>query len=172
MKFEDVLPDADGIRRAAAIEGPYRYVLMRSWNLEARHLVWIMLNPSTADGVKDDPTLRRCIDFTRRWGYGGLAVLNLYAWRSSSPDVLRHAPDPIGPRNLGSIIDSLHGADVILAWGADAGPVANHQYVVSGLALRHARSVAVLGRCSNGHPRHPLYVRASAAREFLKVPAA
>lgn len=170
MKFEHLLPDPDGVRRAASIDGNYRYVLMRSWNLGARHVVWIMLNPSTADGRQDDPTVRRCIAFSRRWGFGGLAVVNLYAWRSSNPDVLWHAPDPIGPLNRETIRDVGDGADLILAWGANTGPRELWASEVAGSVYSRARSISLLGRCANGQPRHPLYVRATTERQFLKAP--
>ena len=65
--------------------GHYRYSLYREWRYNPRLIVWMMLNPSTADALTNDPTLRRCIDFSRQWGYGGLIVVNLYAFRASKP---------------------------------------------------------------------------------------
>ena len=98
------MPDLSGvaceIERAAVISkcGAYRYSLTRKWS-DAPLLSFVMLNPSTADAKEDDPTIRRCIGFARREGAGGLIVANLYALRSSSPEALWAARDPIGPQN-------------------------------------------------------------------------
>ena len=156
--------DEDGVSRRAAIEGAYRWALSRTWNSGGRHLVFLMLNPSTADAAKDDPTIRRCMGFGRAWGYGGIAVVNLYALRSSEPAALYQHPDPIGARNVRTVLDIVEEADVILAWGANPGPRPDHVFALQ-RAVRHCASrVDVLGWCSNGHPRHPLFVRASAER--------
>ena len=78
--------------------GTYRYRLTRRW-AEGPAVAFIMLNPSTADGSVDDPTIRRCIGYGQSWGYGALAVGNLYAFRATEPQELRRARDPIGPDN-------------------------------------------------------------------------
>ena len=78
------------MRRAAEISpcGLYRYWLEREWDTALPKLVVGMLNPSTADAAVDDPTLLTLIHFGRLWGYGGLAVVNLYGWRSPHPSVM------------------------------------------------------------------------------------
>src|SRR4029078_1544091 len=77
----------------------YRYVLRRAWRNDLPEVLFIALNPSTADEASDDATVRRCIGFARDWGFGALAIANLFAFRSSNPLSLRCATDPIGPRN-------------------------------------------------------------------------
>lgn len=74
------------VKRAASISecGTYRWTLQRRWAAGER-VCWIMLNPSTADAERDDPTVLRCMAFSRSWGYGGLIVVNLYPFRSSKP---------------------------------------------------------------------------------------
>jgi hypothetical protein len=97
--------------------GTYRYVLTRRW-VEGPLLGWVMLNPSTADAERDDPTIRRCMGFARTWGFAGIIVRNLYAARSSSPAALWSHPEPGGPANdqylAGTGVDQL----TVCAWGA------------------------------------------------------
>ncbi|MFD3920195.1 DUF1643 domain-containing protein [Streptomyces sp. NPDC058595] len=78
--------------------GRYRYRLTRTWG-PGPAAVMVMLNPSTADGTQDDPTVRRCVTFADAWGCGGLIVVNLYAWRATKRAELKLAPDPVGPDN-------------------------------------------------------------------------
>jgi hypothetical protein len=80
-------------------DGKYRYKLARYWNSKEPPVIFIMLNPSTADAVENDPTIRRCISFAKRWGFGGLEVYNLFALRSYDPAVIEIAGDPVGPDN-------------------------------------------------------------------------
>ena len=118
-----------------------------------------MLNPSTADAQRDDPTIRRCIRFSRDWGWGALEIVNLYALRATDPQRLRRHRDPVGPDNDAHILAAAaRNGPTIGAWGAfEVDP------------LRPARVLAMLGdgvRCLGltraGHPRHPLYAPASA----------
>ncbi len=118
-------------------------------------MVVIGLNPSTADADSDDATTRRMIVFARRTGCSAVHVVNLFAWRSTSPSVLRQVPDPVGPDNDDWIIRAVGGSDLIVAaWGTHADP-ARAAAVMQ--LLRH-RDVLCLGTTMNGHPRHPLYV--------------
>ena len=77
----------------------WRYLLRRIWDHDVPPCYWIMLNPSTADAEKNDPTVTRCIKFSHRWGHGGCVVLNIFAYRSTDPRGLRTYSDPIGPVN-------------------------------------------------------------------------
>ena len=145
--------------RGADLDGPYRYRLWRRWD-DADTLLFVMLNPSTADHQRDDPTLRRCMGFARRWGFGGVEVVNLFAWRATRPRALREAPDPVGPRNDQVIAEAAACcAAVIAAWGAH-GALRDRAAVVRA-ALR-AASPRCLGLTAAGQPRHPLYVPADA----------
>src|SRR5688500_11357729 len=97
--------------------GRYRYRLWRRWG-DGGAVAFVMLNPSTADAERDDPTIRRCGGFARAWGFGSMVVVNLFALRSSDPQRLRRARDPVGRENDRHIIDVTGTSDaVVLAWG-------------------------------------------------------
>lgn len=140
--------------------GRYRYELVRRWG-PGPLLEFIMLNPSTADASVDDPTIRRCIAFAKRWGYGGIVVRNLYAYRATHPGVLVNLDDPIGPENR----DYLSRTDAdctIVAWGADpAAVIWWNGYPFGWQRTGIQRPVLFcLGTNENGSPKHPLYVPA------------
>jgi hypothetical protein len=145
------------VRRGAIMsdDGLYRYSLSRRWGRGPR-IVWIMLNPSRADGQVDDPTIRRCIGFSRAWGYGVMEVVNLYALRTPEPRVLREHPDPVGPENDRWIALAGRGAaEIVLAWGAFPWAEERGSRVLELLSGREPRC---LGLTRSGGPRHPLYV--------------
>lgn len=137
-------------------DGMYRYDLTRGWG-PGRWVLWIMLNPSTADAMDDDPTVRRCRGFTRAWGYSGLVVVNLYAYRATNPHELIRADDPIGPANKRAIEGWLRHDRVdlaVAAWGARWADLGIPRLNVEGMG----RDLWCLGRTKGGHPRHPLYL--------------
>lgn len=138
----------------------YRYRLGRSWDADLEPLVWVMLNPSTADASRDDPTIRRVVDFTRAAGYGGCEVVNLYALRATDPKKLWTHPDPVGPNNDLHIEEVCRGRDVVAAWGAMAKP--DRALAVTHLVRQVAKSLRCLGLTMGGAPKHPLYVPAKA----------
>jgi hypothetical protein len=158
------------IRSAAGISdcGKYRYWLTRVWDDSLPVVVFVMLNPSTADASIDDPTIRRCIAFAKLWSYGGLTVVNLYAWRATDPSELPKAVDPVGPQNDTAIKVAVEGRDVVCAWGAHM-PRSRRPSVVMGILTANARSVACLGCTSSGRPRHPLYLKADSQRQEFGV---
>lgn len=141
----------------------YRYELTRRWGTGPL-LPFVMLNPSTADGSVDDPTIRRCMGFARRGFLNGIKVVNLYAYRSTDPKALtaldvRYA---IGGDNDEAIQTMFHRAKldmvpVIAAWGAD--PAARRAWEVQA-DLFYGHKLFCLGVTKNGSPRHPLYVKA------------
>ena len=134
----------------------YRYRLWRRWAHEGPVVVFVMLNPSTADARRDDPTIRRCAGFARAWGYAGMTVVNLFALRATDPARLRRARDPIGWDNDRHIADAAAGGDaLVVAWGAH-GALGGRDRAV--LALLAGRGAACLGMTRAGHPRHPLYL--------------
>lgn len=146
------------VEAGAVVDGPYRYRLWRHWRREAGAVLFVMLNPSTADAKSDDPTLRRCLAFSRRWGYGGVEVVNLFAWRATDPRALALAADPIGPHNDSVVAAAAAAAHaVVVAWGA-GGKLDGRDRAVASL-LRPYRP-RCLGVTAAGAPRHPLYVRA------------
>lgn len=143
----------------------YRYLLTRIWDPSRPPLVWVMLNPSTADAFVDDPTSRRCLAFARRENAGGLVIVNLFALRSTDPRVLRHHEDPVGRYNDAFIRQATHvGGRVVVAWGA-AGTEHGRGIAVAGSLTAAGVPLACLGTTSTGQPRHPLYVPGSAVLE-------
>jgi len=138
--------------------GRYRYKLWRTLNIGQGSVLFVMLNPSTADADKDDPTIRRCLGFVQRWGYRKLYVGNLFALRSTDPRALFAHDDPIGVGNDEALMQLASGATrVVCAWGSHGwyrgvGAMTRHR-------LRHA-TLFHLGLCRNGEPKHPLYLRA------------
>jgi hypothetical protein len=156
----------DGIERGAVIEGPYRYLLWRTWAPAKARVLWAMFNPSTGDHRQDDRTLARCLDFSVSWGFGGFDVVNLYAIQSPQAYVVFDHPDPVGPRNDATIAGAVaHASTVVAAWGQLIGPrflarvaVVERAVVQAGLTLE------CLGQTFNGSPKHPLYLKADLPR--------
>lgn len=147
----------------AVITGQYRYLLWRTIEAgdPARRLLFVMLNPSTADGSCDDPTLRRCLGFAASWNYGALEVCNLFAYRSTDPGVLTRVGDPVGRSNNAYILGAARRATtVVAAWGA-RGALLERASVVTGLLTRTS-DVLCLGTTKDGAPLHPLYVPGAA----------
>ena len=143
--------------------GRYRYRLYREWaKSERMPVLWVMLNPSTADANIDDPTIRRCMAFSKAWGYGAMWVGNLYAFRSTDPDALwtMGAQDAHGPENDAHLYAmACESAIAVCAWGAPGG-----KHVP--LTLRCPGGLWHLGRTKHGAPRHPLYIKGTTPLEF------
>jgi hypothetical protein len=137
----------------------YRYCLTREWNANSHPLVFIGLNPSTADEKNDDPTIRRCVGFARAWGYGGIVMLNLFAYRATDPYDMILTPDPIGPRNNQELLNWTDREFVVAAWGTH-GAFKNRDIDVWNLL--QPRRIYTLGLTKNGHPKHPLYLPSTA----------
>jgi len=147
------------MRTSAVIDptGAYRYRLRREWDDTLPRTCFVMLNPSTADATLDDPTIRRCIGFSRFWGCGSVEVVNLFALRSTDPRALLSAADPVGAENDQHIREASTSALVVVAaWGAH-GALLNRDRKV----MRLLDSPQCLGVTSAGFPRHPLYVAGS-----------
>lgn len=168
------------MRRDALIEAGYRYWLGRDWGSIAfgDYVLWVMLNPSTADAEKDDPTIRKCIGFTRRFGYQRLVVVNLFAFRATDPRELADqellAGDIVGPRNDEFITElGLRAAVIVCAWGAFEGvDVAARARAVDPLLPRYSDRVpCCLGYSKAGAPRHPLMMPYYAATQLKPWPA-
>ena len=138
----------------------WRYWLRRSWDAELEPLVVIGLNPSTADENYDDPTVRRCVNYARAWGHGGLVMLNIFAYRSTDPAGLT-APgvSPVGAENDQALIEQTMGRRVVCAWGVH-GKLLDRGAEVLRLINPGAKEVLCLGVTKEGYPKHPLYLRA------------
>ena len=136
----------------------YRYLLTRRVGTSQSRVLFIMLNPSSADEERNDPTIRRCIGFARDWGFGLLEVVNLFALMSTDPKGLLDAEDPVGPDNDATIQAALQRADkVILAWGNHASRHRERVEQVTKMAL-DTSIPHHLGLTKLGFPRHPLLV--------------
>ncbi|TAA12425.1 DUF1643 domain-containing protein [Pseudoxanthomonas winnipegensis] len=141
--------------------GRYRYSLGRAGLLGSGTVLFVMLNPSTADADVDDPTIRRCVSFAASWGFKRLEVANLFAFRATDPKAMALAEDPVGPDNdLHLMCAAARAGLVICAWG------------VNGVHLQRAARVRAmltgaghrlhhLGLTKDGHPKHPLYLAAA-----------
>lgn len=144
----------------------YRYTLWREWGvgtlplLEAAarkapdsYLMVIGLNPSTADETQDDPTIRRCIGYAKRWGFGALCMTNIFAWRETDPEKMKRQQDPIGPENDDWIVRCAADAGMILAaWGKHGSHMGRATAVRKILPSAYCLKIN-----QDGSPVHPLY---------------
>jgi hypothetical protein len=132
----------------------YRYALWRTWGGLAGYAMFVGLNPSTADETKDDPTIRRCIAFAKDWGYSGLCMTNLFAFRATKPAHMMDADDPVGSDNDRWLSDAASQAAVVVAaWGVHGTFAGRHDAVRQMLPHLH-----YLRLTKDGHPGHPLYL--------------
>lgn len=150
------LGDDDELPRAVISEDEnYRYFLSRIWGKGGKTIAFIGLNPSTADAVNDDPTIRRCVGFAKAWGGTSLLMVNLFAFRATYPSDLVKSPDPVGPENDYWLERCIACADLaIAAWGNDGDLLGRAQTVSS----RFHGSLHALAITKKGMPGHPLYL--------------
>lgn len=136
----------------------YRYSLTACWNPDAPRLLFVMLNPSKATELTNDPTIERCERRARRLEYGAFRVVNLFAFRETSPARLKVAPAPHGPDNHRHIAEGSEWADDILAaWGVHGAHLDENQHAL-GILTASGKPLFHLGQTKDGHPRHPLYI--------------
>lgn len=136
----------------------WRYLLWRVWDDRRRALMVIALNSSTGSYVKNDPTIRRCTNFAKDWGYGGLYMTNLFGFCTKDPRVLKRAADPIGPVNdavLLRMADTAGG--ILVAWGTH-GTFLDRGDTVRQMLRERGKEVLTLGLTKNRQPTHPLYI--------------
>jgi hypothetical protein len=136
----------------------YRYTLWRNWGdllgSDKGYAMFIGLNPSTATETEDDPTIRRCIAFAKSWGYEGLCMCNLFAFRATDPSVMLAAADPTGPDNDKHLEDMAKGAGVVVAaWGTPGVHMGR-----ADLVKKMVPNLHYLRLTKAGHPGHPLYL--------------
>jgi len=132
----------------------YRYVLSRIWDDSKDKIVFIGLNPSTADEKEDDPTIRKCISYAKKWGYGGLYMLNLFAYRATKPKEMKKANNPIGDENDKYLDEYVNKSDkVICAWGNN-GSFQNRSYKI----LNKYNNLYYLKLNKSKEPSHPLFL--------------
>ena len=138
----------------------YRYLLWRVWDQSLPIWSFGMLNPSTADHVRDDPTITRCVNRAKRGGAGGLVVWNLFAWRDTDPSAMKRAADPVGPCNDLAIRIAVGNSGLnIAAWGAH-GTHREREFRVRAMLGADYVPLSALAFTDAGHPRHPLYLAA------------
>ena len=147
--------------------GRYRYNLTRMWDSQLPRVLFVMLNPSTADAYQDDPTIRKCIGFAKRWGCGSIEVVNLFAWRATDPRDLKVARDftydIVGPENMAAWESAKGRCDyIIAAWGANK--LAKEQ---EDLFASTFGEVECLGFTNDKQPRHPLMLAYATEREVF-----
>jgi len=128
------------------------------WDPAGRKALFVMLNPSTATEVQNDPTVERCERRARALGFGAFTVTNIFAWRDTDPRKMRAAVDPVGPENDAAILQATREADqIVAAWGTHGAHLGRGAAVEAllrgtGLPVHH------LGLTKDGHPKHPLYI--------------
>lgn len=133
----------------------YRFALWRIWDETLPYAMIIGLNPSTADEIEDDPTIGRCIDFAKSWGYGGLCMANLFAYRATDPEDMFKASDPVGAENDQWLINLAKDAGVVVAaWGNDGSYKGRSKEVIQLMPSLH-----YLKLNKTGEPAHPLYLK-------------
>lgn len=141
--------------------GKFRYALWRVWEKTQPHICFVLLNPSTADHRRNDPTITRCLKFARRFQFGAVNIVNLFALRSTDSSRLYKVRDPIGSHNDRFIELALNASDVIVfAWGNHGLLADRHSSVRASLGEK--RTSYCFGLTKQGQPRHPLYLRADA----------
>lgn len=147
--------------------GLFRYRLWRRWG-KGEHVLWVLANPSTADAYQDDPTMRRCQSFARRWGYDAIEVGNIFGFRSTDPHGLDDVPDRIGPENDTHLLQMAARASlVIAAWGVGTGAPWFAERAARVREMLGAR-LYCLGTTASGSPRHPLYLSSALEPEPLR----
>ena len=157
MRLFSVQDDISAMAADFSPCGKYRYTLERGWNDDLPKVAFVGLNPSTATGTMDDPTIRRCVNFARDWGYGSMTMINLFAFRATSPKDMKSEYDPIGCMN-NEFICSVAGTSqkIVIAWGNHGNHAGRDQQV---LKLLENGSLHCFGITKAGQPVHPLYQR-------------
>jgi len=137
----------------------YRYKLWRMWDPAKDSVVFVGLNPSTADENVDDPTVRRCIGYAKDWGYGSIFMLNIFAFRATDPREMKLSEDPVGAMNDSFLVEASKGSGLVVGcWGAHGGHLGRGRAVLEMMRENGIR-VHCLGLTKAGHPKHPLYLR-------------
>lgn len=133
----------------------YRYELVRQWDYQKPTCVYVMLNPSSADGFADDPTIKRCVSLADSNGFGSIIVYNLFAYRTKDPWRVRLVHDPIGPCGNTQFQELNPEWTIICAWGGNGYYLGRDKAV---LALLKDHKLFCFGQNKDGSPKHPLYL--------------
>ena len=139
----------------------WRYLLWRRWDAARPIANFLMLNPSTADEYRLDPSCTRARLYAERWGYGALIVTNLFGWRATDPDEMKAAREPVGRANDAAILRAAHEAAIVVcAWGNHGAHRERSAHVLQMLSARSVKLHA-LRVTGSGEPAHPLYLPAT-----------
>ncbi|ENE1253173.1 DUF1643 domain-containing protein [Stenotrophomonas maltophilia] len=151
-------------RRSAVLSdcGYYRYSLEREWESSRKRVVFIGLNPSTADHLQDDATIRVCRNYSKRWGFGSMVMANLFAYRCTDPQGLLSAVDPVGPDADRWLNSQIATADLVVCCWTSLGKRLGREAAV----LRLIEKPHCLTQLADGSPGHPLYKR----RDLVPIP--
>jgi hypothetical protein len=137
-------------------------------------MVFVMQNPSTADATEDDPTIRRCVGFARREGFGGISVRNVFALRATDERELLTHTDPFGPENESHLLAARQVSmltRLVVAWGERVGGKRLRHHYVRAAVLLSTLGPYCLGTNRSGEPKHPLYLRADAEMVPWRMPS-
>jgi hypothetical protein len=149
--------DAESVAEYSGCEA-YRYALTRVWDGAGGKVAFVMLNPSTATEVQNDPTVERCERRARALGFGAFRVVNIFAYRATDPRVMRAQGDPVGPANDAAILAAAEWADrLVCAWGSHGGHL-DRGAAVEAVLRRTGQPLYQLGLTKAGQPKHPLYI--------------
>ncbi len=136
----------------------YRFSLTRVWDVALPTVLFIMLNPSKATELQNDPTIERCERRARALGFGAFRAMNIFAWRETDPKAMRRANTPIGDENDRLLCGSIPWADQIVAGWGTHGAHLDRGRAVEALLRDAGAQLHCLGLTKDGHPRHPLYI--------------
>lgn len=148
--------------------GKYRYLLRRTWDHDKPRILFVMLNPSTADAEVDDATIRSCIRLSKSWGYGSFEVINLFGFRATDPKDMADAEHPVGPDNDRIAAAAIQRCDMaVCAWGAHWMAETRAREMVRLITAK--RPVAYcLGTTKSGAPKHPLYIKSGTPLQIYR----
>lgn len=153
---------ADVVSRAVfgGVREEYRYLLHRTWACAGPAVMFLMMNPSTADIDVDDPTVAKCQRYARRWGYGSLYIANTFAYRATDQRLLLEVPVPVGPENDPHILAMAKASGlIVLAYGKPHPRLQQRGLEVQAMLKRSKHELHALKLCQDGTPGHPLHLR-------------
>ena len=137
----------------------WRYLLWRRWDGSKPVANFLMLNPSTADELRLDPSCTRARNYAERWGFGGVLITNLFGWRATDPEDMKAAKDPVGRGNDAAILRAAHQAAlVVCAWGNHGEHRNRGREVLEALRRSRVKLHSLKINKTSGHPAHPLYL--------------
>jgi hypothetical protein len=149
-----------------SVDRRYRYRLWRQWGDGNNRVCFVGINPSTADEKDDDATIRKCVGFAKRWGFGALDMVNLFAWRDRNQRGLLSTPDPVGPLNDATLLETFGFAKrIVFAWGPGKGAavsklitrrLVSDGWIAAEVALTTRCEIGRLNQTKDGSPGHPL----------------